>query len=104
MKAFHELLTEQMDRAGVTPQVLADCAGVNPATVYKWRSGDVAPRPWRIERIAECVKIDATKLARALYVEAAQRIATDRPPSMGELLERISALEQQFRELQPGSK
>lgn len=101
MKAFHELLTEQMDRAGVTPQALADCAGVNPATVYKWRSGDVAPRPWRIEKIAECVKADAVKLARALFVETAQRIETEKPPSLGELLERISSLEQQFRELQP---
>jgi hypothetical protein len=93
-----------MDRAGVTPQVLADCAGVSLSTVYRWREGGVAPRPWRIETIAGCIKADAVKLARALYVEAAQRIATDRPPSMGELLERISALEQQFRELEPGSK
>jgi len=104
MKAFHELLTEQMDRAGVTPLVLAHCAGVSLATVYRWRTGEVAPRPWRVEGIADCIKADPVKLARALYVEAASRIATDRPPSMAELLERIRTLEQQFRELEPGSK
>jgi hypothetical protein len=101
VKAFHELLAEQMDRAGVTPQALAECAGVNQATAYKWRSGDVAPRPWRIEKIAECIGIDPVKLARALYTETAARISTGRPPSTGELLQRIAALEEQFRKLQP---
>lgn len=52
---------------------------MNQATAYKWRSGDVAPRPWRIEKIAECIGTDPVKLARALYVETAQRIETNKP-------------------------
>jgi Cro/C1-type HTH DNA-binding domain len=104
VKAFHELLSEQMDRAGITPQALAECADVNLATAYKWRNGDVAPRPWRIEKIAECVGLDPVKLARSLYLEAAQRIATEKPPSMAELVHRIEALEEQVRNLSGGNQ
>lgn len=106
MKAFHELLAERMDRAGMTAQALAACVGVNQATVSKWRSGQVAPRPWRIETIAECLGVPPQPLARALYEETAARIKAERPqperpPSIGELLNRIGVLEEQFRQLKP---
>ena len=104
MKPFQERLTEQMDRAGVTPQALADCLGVNPATVYKWRSGEVTPRPYRIEPSAECLGVHPTELARAIYMDTSKRIQPVRPPSTAELLRRIEALEERFRQLHPESE
>lgn len=90
-----------MDRAGVSPLELADCAGVNVATVYKWRSGEVTPRPWRIEVIAECIGINPNKLGQALYAEAKDRVQPQRAASTRELEARIRVIEEALKNLGP---
>ena len=63
---FSRQLRVWMAAENVTANDLAAAVGVEPMTVYRWRSGVNAPVPEWWDAIAEALRIDRAEIARLL--------------------------------------
>jgi transcriptional regulator with XRE-family HTH domain len=80
---FAEWLSRTMASRGITGGQVARAVGVNESAVSKWRAGLLAPSLESLEKLAEFLKVDFTRLAVTagrLKAEAVKSTAFPLPP------------------------
>ncbi len=73
-----ERLAQALAARRLSQNTLAAMVGVSPPTVSKWRSGDQAPEPEALERLASVVALSSEWFTRRIHPTASQPLFRSR--------------------------
>jgi transcriptional regulator with XRE-family HTH domain len=73
VKAMGQRLQELRDRAGLTQQALAQCAGIPVSSLRNWEQGRVLPQLDAAYRLAKAMNITLDELAGKVFMGAAAK-------------------------------